>query len=60
MISPKGKGDGFEVRITLTEEQKEAARIAGVSYETYAQQLIRLIDEKMTENLYTKDHRSPN
>ena len=57
MIFPKDGEEGVEVRIKLTEGQKEAARISGLSYKEYAQQLIRLLDEKLDESLYTKDHR---
>ncbi len=52
MIFPKREGDGYLVRVCLTNDQKEAARISNVSEEVYAQQLIRLIDEKITENIY--------
>ena len=57
MITPQSSFEGVFVRIKLTKEQCEAAKFSGISEETYAQNLLRLIDEKLEESVYLHDHR---
>lgn len=55
---PSKEDRGVQVWITLNKLQKEAAKFSGITEQEYAQQLIRLIEEKMTETLFSKDQRN--
>jgi hypothetical protein len=56
-LFPRDGEKGVTVRINLSSQQKEVAKACGISEEEYAQQFIRLIDEKLQDNIYRKDHR---